>query len=156
ASRHRQEPSMNFNHWIICALVLLVGLLCSAPASAAACYANTYHGKTGGLRIQNAVNDTNCSTIYVNPNGPDRGNWNLEKPITLSRSNVIVRSTSESLLPVLLATGNDWVNYNGMIIIDGQFDILLHRLNLQGGKKSYSGVWLRHSRRITIDSGVIA
>jgi hypothetical protein len=149
---------MRSKHPIVCALLVLVGLLWTVPAYAGACYADLYVGKTGGAKIQSAIYDTYCSTIYVNPIGPDWGNWNLETPITVSRSGVTIRSLGDSLLPVLVATGTGWTKtkYPGMITIDGQTDVLLNRLNLQGNKQSYNGVWIRRSVRITVEAVVIA
>lgn|GEM_PF-5975647 len=139
-----------------CTLLLLIGVLRPVPASAAPCYAALYPGKTGGARIQNAIHDVGCSTIYVDPVGPDGGNWNMETPITLTRSNVAVRSLDENRLPTLVATGTAWPGFAGMIIVDGQSEILFHRINLQGQKHSYNGFWVRNASRVTIEAGVTA
>jgi Right handed beta helix region len=155
AGRRSAGPSLT------CMLVAAWMLGCNAmqsPAAPAAsptatCHAMAYAGATGGERIQNAINDTSCSTVEVDAGGPDAGGtWSIVKPVVL-RSNVILEGVGAPQ-PTLVAAAR--FSGTGLLSLVGVSTVTVRNLTLANNSISPNGIWIQGSRTIAISRGAIS
>jgi hypothetical protein len=121
----------------------------SNPANPS-CQALNYPGATGGARIQNAINDQSCSTVYIHPDGPDAGGvWLVSQPLML-RSNQTITTAEEPRQPTLRSAASIRI-----LMADRVTDVTLRRLTLDGARTAVAGVLITGSARVEFTLGRI-
>ena len=113
------------------------------------CHALNYPGATGGARIQNAIDDASCSTVYIHPDGPDGGVWLIDRTLTL-RSNQTLTTADEARRPTLRAAA-----VIRLMAAERVTDVTLRRLTLDGARSGLTGVLVVASARVEFTQGRI-
>jgi parallel beta-helix repeat protein len=115
------------------------------PRPSAFCLALSYPGANGGERIQNAINDTACATIFVDSTGPDgSGLWLVSRTIHL-RSNVVLEGSVAAA--TTLTPSHSLVD---LLNIEGQSGITIQQIDLQTFKRAQHGIRIAASHDVTI------
>jgi parallel beta-helix repeat protein len=141
-------------HSLLCTLALAASLAgCGAngptepnpPGRSGFCVALSYPGANGGERIQNAIHDTACATIFVDSTGPDRsGLWLVSRTIHL-RSNVVLEGGGAAA--TTLTPSQSIVD---LLNIEDQSEITIQRIDIQSRKRAQHGIRIVAGRDVTI------
>lgn len=123
------------------------------PGASPNCHAINYPGLTGGERIQSAVNDAACATVYIAAAGPDaEGAWLLRAPVRL-RSNLTLTSTIDAAPATLRAQAGAAIR---LLVVDGESNVTIRHLTLHGARSAHTGVLVVGSSRVTFSNVAIS